>query len=140
MNNKKIARQINETIEDIWMYLEKKERAFTNFDLNNQQHVLLTLIIRYPNISPSELATKMEITKSAVSQQISKLESGGFIIRKQKKDDRRAYTIELAKKGQKYKRETELFHRQISEKYSNGLPKEELVNILTALQKLKNLL
>ena len=99
MKNNNIAEQINRTIEDIWITLEKKEGIYTNSKLSNQQCVLLTLVIRHPSSSPTELAEKMNITKSAVSQQLAKLENEGYVIRKQYVEDKRSYTIELGKKG-----------------------------------------
>lgn len=140
MKNKNMAEQINETIEDLWMILEKKERAYTNFKLNNQQYVLLTLIIRFPYSSPTELAEKMEITKSAVSQQIAKLEKEDYIIRKQHSGDKRAFSIELGEKGLLYQKEMETFNQQISEKYYANLSTEEMENMLLILQKLKGIL
>ncbi|MEC0092100.1 MarR family winged helix-turn-helix transcriptional regulator [Paenibacillus macquariensis] len=140
MENKNIAEQINQTIKDIWMILEKKERAYTNFKLNNQQIVLLTLAIRHPFSSPSELAEKMDITKSAVSQQLAKLEKDGYIIRKQDVEDKRAFLIELGEKGMLYKKEMEAFNQQVSERYHANLSLVELTNMLSALQKLPELL
>ncbi|MWV42710.1 MarR family transcriptional regulator [Paenibacillus sp. HJL G12] len=140
MKNKNLAEQINQTIEDIWIILEKKERAYTNFKLNNQQYVLLTLVIRHPFSSPTELAEQMEITKSAVSQQLAKLEKEGYIIRKQHVEDKRAYSIELGEKGLLYKHEMNAFNQQVSEKYHANLSPEELTNMLSALQKLRELL
>lgn len=46
MNDKNLPEQINQTLEELWILLETKERAYTNFSLNNQQYALLTLIIR----------------------------------------------------------------------------------------------
>ena len=135
-----IAEQINQTIEDIWILLEKKERAYTKFKLNNQQYVLLTLVMRHPSSSPSELAEKMDITKSAVSQQLAKLEREGYIIRKQLVEDKRTFLIELGEKGMLYKKEMEAFNQQISEKYHANLSPAELKNMLSAFQKLRELL
>lgn len=140
MKNKNIAEQINQTIEDIWIIFEKKERDYTNFKLNNQQHVLLTLIIRHPFSSPTELAEKMEITKSAVSQQLAKLEKEGYIIRKQHTEDKCTFSIELGEKGLHYKKEMEAFNEQVSDKYHANLSPVELTNMLSALQKLRELL
>jgi len=53
---------------------------------------LLTLIIRHPSSTPSELAEKMKITKSAISQQLVKLEMEGYIYRKQHSEDKRTLT------------------------------------------------
>lgn len=140
MKYKDIAEQINQTIEDIFISLEKTERAYTKFKLNNQQYVLLTLVIRHPSSSPSELAEKMEITKSAVSQQLAKLERTDYIIRRQLDEDKRSVLIELGEKGLLYKKEMEAFNQQIYEKYEANLLPAELENMLSTLQKLRDLL
>lgn len=139
MNNN-VAEQINQTIEDIWMILGKKERAYTNFHLNNQQHVLLTLIMRNPQSTTTNLARKMEVTNSAASQHLAKLEREGYITRKQHPGDKRTYSIILAEKGLQYKKEMENFHRHISETYHKNLSFPELTNVLNALQNLQNAL
>ncbi|MGQ7190408.1 MarR family transcriptional regulator, partial [Escherichia sp. HC-CC] len=51
---------------------------------------MLTLIIRYPSSTPKELAAKMNVTKSAISQQLVKLETEGYIFRRQHAEDKRA--------------------------------------------------
>ncbi|MEG6520798.1 MarR family winged helix-turn-helix transcriptional regulator [Desulfotomaculum sp. 1211_IL3151] len=137
---KNIAEQISRVIEDIWIIFEKKERAYTNFKLNNQQHVLLTMIMRHPHSSPTELAEKMDITKSAISQQIAKLEKGNYVIRKRHTEDKRTFSIELGEKGLLYKKETEAFYQQVSDKYYANMSPVELVNTLSTLQKLRELL
>lgn len=136
MDNENLPEQINQTLEELWILLEKKERAYTNFNLNNQQYTLLTLIIRHPSSTPTELAEKMNITKSAISQQLVKLEIEGYIYRKQHPEDKRAFSVELGEKGLLYKKEMERFMQQISEKYYASLSFEELTNFLSALQKL----
>lgn len=140
MKNINIAEQINKTIEDIWISLEKEERNFSNCILNNQQHVLLTLIIRNPNSSPSELANKMEITKSAVSQQLAKLEKEGYITKVQHSDDKRAFSIVLEEKGAIYKKDLELFYQQMLNKYLSKFSSKELLDMLTSLQKFQEIL
>ncbi|GLC89148.1 MarR family winged helix-turn-helix transcriptional regulator [Lysinibacillus piscis] len=134
--NENIATKINQTLEELWLLLETKERSYTNFQLNNQQYTLLTLIIRYPSSTPTMLAEIMNITKSAISQQLVKLEAEGYIIRKQHTDDKRAFSVELGEKGLLYKKECDLFMQQLSEKYYANLSLEELTNFLSALQKL----
>ncbi|WP_019640656.1 MarR family winged helix-turn-helix transcriptional regulator [Paenibacillus fonticola] len=136
MKDKNLPEEINQTLEELWLILETKERAYTNFQLNNQQYSLLTLIIRHPSSTPTELADKMKITKSAISQQLVKLESEGYIYRKQHLEDKRTVLVELGEKGLIYKKEMERFMQQISEKYYAILSPEELKNLLSALQKL----
>ncbi|MNJ29150.1 putative HTH-type transcriptional regulator [compost metagenome] len=136
MKDKNLPEEINQTLEELWLILETKERAYTNFQLNNQQYSLLTLIIRHPSSTPTELADKMKITKSAISQQLVKLESEGYIYRKQQLEDKRTVLVELGEKGLLYKKEMDRFMQQISEKYYAILSPEELKNLLSALQKL----
>ena len=136
MNNENLPEEINKTLEELWLLLEIKERAFTNFQLNNQQYSLLTLIFRHPSSTPTELAEKMNITKSAISQQLVKLEVEGYIYRKQHVEDKRAFSVELGEKGLLYKNKMDKFMQQISEKYYANLSPEELTSLLSALQKL----
>lgn len=136
---KNIANQINQTIEDIWIILEKREKDYINLKINDQQYVLLNLIIRRPFTSPTELAKKMGITKSAVSQQLAKLEKEDYITRKQHVEDKRTFSIELGEKGVLYKKEMEAFHQQVSDKYHESLSPVELTNMLSMLQKLREL-
>ena len=140
MTSKNIAEQINRTIEEIWIALETKERNHSKFKLNGQQFVLLTLIIHHPSSTPSELAEKMNMSKSAISQQLLRLENEKYIIRKQNINDRRGYTVYLGEKGLLYQKEAEEFQKKISYIYNSSLSAEELANMLTTLQKLLKVL
>ncbi len=82
----------------------------------------------------------MEITKSAVSQQLAKLETEGYIMKKQSAEDKRAFSIELGEKGLLYKKEIEKFNEQLVRIYNEKLTPVEMTNILSALQKLQQLM
>lgn len=140
MGRENIVEQINQAIEDIWIVLQREEGQYSSLELNNQQQVLLTLIVRHPFSSSTELAKKMNITKSAVSQQLSRLEKEGYIIKRQDIEDKRSFTIELAAKGLQYKEETQEFKHRISKRYHANLSPSELTDILSALQKLRKTL
>lgn len=140
INNKKIAKQINETIEGIWILIEKEGEDIGGFRLNERQHVLLTLIIRNPLPSPSQLAEMMGVTKSAVSQQLLKLEKGGFVTRVRDEHDKRAYYVELGTNGLIYEKELNRYYINLFDKYYSKLSSEELLKMLQAFQRLKTLL
>lgn len=140
METENVVEQINLAIEDIWIALGREEEQDSSLGLNNQQQVLLTLILRHPSSTPTELAKKINITKSAVSQQLSRLEKDGYIFKKQDLEDRRSFTIELATKGLIYKKESQVFKQKISERYHANLSSDELADILLALQKLQKTL
>lgn len=140
MKYEEIAEQINLTLENIWILFGKQEREMTDFQLTNQQHVLLTLIIRNMSVTPTELAEKLDITKSAVSQMLKKLEEEGFIVRKQHPKDKRAVILELGKKGLIYRAEVRLFNKKMVEKYYSKLSPEELLQMLHSFQKYEELM
>lgn len=140
MSEREIAAQINKTIEKIWMLLEKEERQMSMFQLNNQQHVLLTLIIRHPASSPTELAEKMAITTSAVSQQLTKLENDGYITKKKHPRDKRTVLIELGERGRRYKKELDAFHHKMYQKYYTNFSSAELSRMLASFQKLQQIM
>lgn len=139
-DGQKIAEELNKVIEDIWIEMEKQEKALGNFELNNQQHVLLTLIIRNPLLSPGELAEKMEISRSAVSQQLLKLERKNYITKIQDTHDKRVYSIGLGEQGHLYKRELDAFYQKFYDQYYSRLTAEELSEMLLTFQKLKKLM
>lgn len=135
-----VAEQINETLEELWFIIEQKERTYTHFNLSNQQYTILTLIIRTQGCSPTELADKMGITKSAISQQLTKLEADHFIKKIQSPGDKRSFIIALADNGLRYEREMAHFKQQIAAKYKEHLSEEELEGMLRSFQKLQRLL
>lgn len=55
-------------------------------------------------ITVGEIAKKMDITKSAVSQSINKLEENGLIERYMKRDDRRITYVRLTDRGRERRR------------------------------------
>lgn len=140
MKSSDVAEQVNQLIEDIWIGLEKSGQQFTHFPLTNQQHMLLTLIIRHPDITPKELAVQMDVSKSTVSQQITKLIHGNYLIRAKGKEDKRSLTLRLAVKGIIYKQTLAAYYQQLSTIYTSNLTSQELADIVSSLQKLRQLL
>ena len=51
-----------------------------------------------------------------------------------------SYSIELGEKGLLYKNKMEAFNAHVFEKYNKHLASEELIRLLSSLQKLRNLL
>jgi len=119
------------------MLFEKKERSYMTHRLNNQQHILLTLLMRESNLSPSDLAESLDITKSAISQQLKILEDKKYIVRKQDKTDKRVVTIKLAENGRRYQEEMKQFYENVNQTYETHLTKEELKEMYNSLDNLR---
>ncbi|MDX1379150.1 MAG: MarR family transcriptional regulator, partial [Anaerolineales bacterium] len=81
----------------------------------------------------SEISERIEVTPAAASQLVDKLDKGGFIVREEDPDDRRAKLLNLTDKGR------ELIQKGIEERYrwmhelSGKLTTEERTKISEAL-------
>lgn len=140
MNNQSLIDEIQRVSEEVVELFQKKQRGYTHYELNNQQFVLLSLLIKNNSLSPIELAAEMKISKSAVSQLLLKLENEGFVIRKKYKNDNRSVTVELDEKGKIYKEEMEEFEKEILKKYYDGFTVTELENMLELIKKSRDIL
>lgn len=135
-----ISQEITKLNEAIAIEYVQQERNYPEFNLNNQQHVMMTLIVNDQNMKPSEMAQKLNISKSAVSQQLQKLEEKKYIFRYQDDKDKRSSKIGLAEKGLRYKESIETYNQRFSEKCAQHFTYEELNDILNALKKLQKII
>ncbi|RBW70925.1 MarR family winged helix-turn-helix transcriptional regulator [Bacillus taeanensis] len=140
MRDEELAQKFNLAFEKLWVLHIKEEQDLIDFSLTNQQQALLILLIHNPHITPTMLADKMGITKSAVSQLLKKLETEGFIKKKQHVKDKRTILVELGRKGKQYKKDIELFNRKMFEKYYSKLAPKEMENIIRSFEKLVHLM
>lgn len=131
--------EIQKLSEDIAILSEKYQKQHIKFELTNQQHLILTLLIRYDHLSPNELAKKMDISKSAISQLLAKLEYDGFIIRKKDEIDKRLINIRLSNNGLIYKEQMLVYNKELSEKYYSYFSESELDTIIKLLEKTKGI-
>lgn len=76
-------------------------------------------------ISVNELATRLNISKSAVSRTVDDLVNKGLLERKPNPNDRRYVDIELTEKGQQTFREIELNSRRYFEAVLEIIPKNK---------------
>ncbi len=85
-------------------------------------------------ISVNELATRLNITKSAVSRTVDDLVNKGYLDRNPNPDDRRYVDIELTKKGQKVFLEIELNSRRYFEAVLEIIPENKRETTLEGIQ------
>ncbi|MEN3089904.1 MAG: MarR family transcriptional regulator [Staphylococcus pseudoxylosus] len=131
-----IVNDINNISEKLYVISEKEERNFHIHNLNNQQQVILNLIINHPDFSPSDIAKTMNISKSAISQQLYKLEESGYIEKYKLESDKRLVRISLKEKGIEYKQQSEKYYEELLNKYKSQLSLKEVTDIRDSLEKL----
>ncbi|HML32019.1 MarR family winged helix-turn-helix transcriptional regulator [Sporomusa sphaeroides] len=85
-------------------------------------------------ISVNELATRLNISKSAVSRTVDDLVNKGYLERKPNPKDRRYVDIELTEKGQKTFQEIQLSSRQYFETILENIPENKRETTLDGIQ------
>ena len=85
-------------------------------------------------ISVNELATRLNISKSAVSRTVDDLVNKGYLERKPNPKDRRYVDIELTEKGQKTFQEIELSSRRYFETILENIPENKRAATLEGIQ------
>ena len=130
--------QINLLQNQLNVHLATKYQNRLDNQLTAKQLLLLELISS--NISSTkEIAQQLDISTSAVSQLLNKLEEKGYITRTVNPKNRREILLKLSKKGESFFREQEEFSKEIDELVYGKLPEEDLQQLANILKKLNTL-
>ncbi len=96
-------------------------------EITTKQGVLLELVHKHESLNISEIAEAMEITSSAVSQIVSKLEKEGYIKREINPSNRREIFVEMDEKGIEHFKRCEEVERSIINRFYSKLDWDEIV-------------
>lgn len=112
------------------------ETQISNFNMNDYYY--LTSIYQLGSPKLGELATKLNLTKPAISALVKRLEKNELIIRTQSKEDKRVYNVKLTGKAIKIiEGDTELY-ANLSNIISDMLTNQEIKIVDNLLQKIVN--
>ncbi|GGD16399.1 MarR family winged helix-turn-helix transcriptional regulator [Pontibacillus salipaludis] len=136
MKTNEKAAYLQHLYEELWMNLADEEDRFKQYGLSSTVEVLLMAVIRMGNPTSSQLAEKLSITKSAVSQMISKLEEDEFIVKHADPDDKRVQRIGLGHKGEAYAKDLEQYDNYVYHLFANSLSDEELTHTTQSFEKI----
>ena len=100
------------------------------------KQVLLLELIRIGVSSTKDLASNLDVSMSAVSQLLNKLESKEYIVRNINKENRREIVLNLAEKGDLYFDELEKLEDEINRNVYGKLSLEDLEHLVRILSKL----
>ncbi|MFJ7953484.1 MarR family winged helix-turn-helix transcriptional regulator [Lysinibacillus sp. NPDC096418] len=131
--------KINQTFEQFKLLVlqETKEvEELENFHLTPQQEIIMFYIIRHEPVIANDIANHFDISKSAVSQVISKLEEMNMIYRQENALNRRETLIYLAERGQEFQQLLNKIDNMLVEKYYSKVSLTELKNVLDTLNKI----
>lgn len=134
-----IMDQINQKFEEFkLLVLQEIEevKELENFHLTPQQEITMFYIIRNEPVIANDIANHFDISKSAVSQVISKLEEMKMIYRQVNSINRRETLIYLGDKGQEFHQLLKKIDEILVEKYYSKVSLTELKNVLDTLNKI----
>ena len=138
MEKRDYIQQINLLQNQLNVHLATKYQNRLDNQLTAKQLRLLELIVS--NIcSTKEIAQQLDISTSAVSQLLNKLEEKGYITRTVNPKNRREIILKLSEKGEAFFQEQEEFSKEIDESVYGKLPEEDLQQLANILKKLNTI-
>nr|WP_280521233.1 MarR family transcriptional regulator [Paenibacillus mangrovi] len=103
------------------------------------KQVLLLELIRTGCASTKDLAAQLNISMSAVSQILNKLEAKEYITRSINPENRREILLKLAAKGERHFEEAQMLEDEINRDVYGQLPLEDLKHFVLILGKLNEI-
>ncbi|MGG4396165.1 MarR family transcriptional regulator [Paenibacillus thiaminolyticus] len=134
-----IIDKINQKFEQFKLLVlqETKEvEELEKFHLTPQQEIIMSYIIRNKPVIAKDIANHFDISKSAVSQVISKLEEMKMIYRQENSINRRETFIYLGDRGQEFHQLLKKIDDILMGKYYSKVSLTELKNVLDTLNKI----
>lgn len=134
-----IIEQINKRFEQFkLMVLQETENidGMEKFNLTPQQEMIMAYIIQNEPVIANDIAKYLDISKSAVSQVITKIENNKMISRQANPANRRESLIFLGENGEEYHQLLIKMDQLLVEKYYSKVSVEELENVYSILTKI----
>ncbi|MGG2081386.1 MarR family winged helix-turn-helix transcriptional regulator [Lysinibacillus pakistanensis] len=133
------VKRINEAEYMINRLIYKHYKQYLNSGITTQQAVVLDIVFLAKRITVGEIAIEMNISSSAVSQLIAKLEKNKYIKREINLQNRREVFITLAENGLEYFSKQDYVEQQVADKIYSKLSSNELNELERIVEKLREI-
>lgn len=120
-------------IDELDLLFTKYFTELNEFELSYQQEQMLLLFKRQETWTTTEIATKMSISKSAVSQVIKVLEQRDFVAREKNPENLRESFIRLGPNGLAYSKQIDAIEERLAEEMFSVLEDDEMKMINRSL-------
>lgn len=120
-------------IDELDLLFTKYFTELNEFELSYQQEQMLLLFKRQDTWTTTEIATKMNISKSAVSQVLKVLEQRGFVQKEKNPDNLRESFIRLGPIGLEYSKQIDAIEERLAEEMFSVLEDDDMTMINRAL-------
>ncbi|MCT4777772.1 MULTISPECIES: MarR family winged helix-turn-helix transcriptional regulator [Exiguobacterium] len=120
-------------IDELDLLFTKYFTELNEFELSYQQEQMLLLFKRQDTWTTTEIATKMNISKSAVSQVLKVLEQREFVKKEKNPDNLRESFIRLGPIGMEYSKQIDGIEERLAEEMFSVLEDDEMTMINRSL-------
>lgn len=120
-------------IDELDLLFTKYFTELNEFELSYQQEQMLLLFKRQETWTTTEIATKMSISKSAVSQVLKVLEQRDFVAREKNPENLRESFIRLGPNGLAYSKQIDAIEERLAEEMFSVLKDDEMKMINRSL-------
>ncbi|WP_404283662.1 MarR family winged helix-turn-helix transcriptional regulator [Exiguobacterium aurantiacum] len=120
-------------IDELDLLFTKYFTELNEFELSYQQEQMLLLFKRKDTWTTTEIATKMNISKSAVSQVLKVLEQRQFVKKEKNPDNLRESFIRLGPIGLEYSKQIDAIEERLAEEMFSVLEDDEMTMINRSL-------
>lgn len=131
-----LVTEINEITYSMNALLIKERQSLFNGDLSTKQIILMDLVKKESQISISQLAESMNVTSSAVSQIVSKLEKEKYLLRTINPNNRREIIVQLDERGYNYYSKEEEINKEIVKRFYSHMEMKDMIQLRDILVKL----
>ena len=123
-------------LSNMFGQMEEAAKMQFNFsDLTHNQLNYIETIYRLGNPNITELSQVLKLTKPTVKVSIDKLIEKDYIFKVQSDEDRRSAHLHLTEKGKLINQMHDYAHGRIAESLSRKLTKDELIMLISLLNK-----
>jgi DNA-binding MarR family transcriptional regulator len=133
------VKEMNEANYEINTLLLQEYRSLLDDEITTKQAIILEWVHKRGKLTVSEIAELMQVSSSAVSQIIGKLEKGGYVKREINLQNRREIFVLSGERGDAYFAKHEQVERSIVERFYTKLDFEEAVLLKNVMLKLKGI-
>ncbi|NPC91647.1 MarR family transcriptional regulator [Bacillus sp. WMMC1349] len=136
----RVVKQLNEAIDEFAVLTSKESVKVDEFNLTWQQELILSHIAKHENITAHEIAKSFDISKSAVSQVLTKLQQKKMITKLVNPSNKRESFIKLDENGQKFITLIEELDVKLIENYYSKIDISEFIQMTDTMKKINKLI
>ncbi len=119
-------------------FLRESHRLFRPYGLSGAQYNLLNIVAEADEgLSQRELSDRLVVDRSNITGLIDRMETAGWVQRRDHPDDRRAYRVQLTPAGRALWREVTPHYLAVVEQVTRGITQRRQNEIVATLRQLE---